>query len=136
MGNFTKDITKSYEFDGDKINVTMQRLKRADAMSLAPYMKQTSDGVAMSFKDQVEFIDAAANVLPNCVTNITGLIIDGAEASFEEAKVIYTEMYFMPLISQIVRDLVAESFITSQQADEVKKPQENTLTGSPTTESL
>lgn len=136
MGNFTRAFTKHYDFDGDKVTVSMSRLKRKDALTLSPYMQQTNDGVDMAFSTQLEFMDAAANILPNCIKSVTGLIVDGEPLDLkneEDSDLLYTDMYFLPLLTDILKDVMTESFATTKEKADVKKQQPNISEDSTTT---
>lgn len=129
MGNFTKAFTRTYEFDGDNISVEFTRLKRKDAMTLAPYITDGGEDVKVAFKDQLEFLNAASEILPTCIVKFRGLTIEGQLISelHEDFKLIFSEIYFMELLSDMLGDLMEASFLQSGERDDIKKPQENTL---------
>lgn len=139
MGNFTKQITKTYEFDGDIVTVTMTRLRRIDAMVLTPFIKQYGDGsVKMSFGEQIDFINTAADILPNCIKSFSGLFIEGVEVTreSEEFNIIMEDMYFMSLLSDILKDITVASFVSNEEKKDIKKPQENISEDSATINNL
>ena len=117
MSKFTKQIKTVYNFDGDVINVTMDRLKRKDALKIAPLMNEPDeDGkVQMSFEDSMKFADVASGILKKYITVFTGLkdadgnALDVADIFGEEGAV-----YFMELISEIISDLMEASFTTKE----------------------
>lgn len=132
MSKFTKQINKTYEFDGDKVTITMKRLKRKDAIKLAPYMVEPDkDGkVSMKFEDSLLFVDKACEVLSTHVTTMTGLFDSDSEViTKEEVFGDGTETYFMSLISEVIGDLMEASF-TGFDEKKSGKPQQDTSTES------
>lgn len=130
MGNFTKVIETSFEFDGDTISVTMNRLKRKDALSIAPFLKQDDETgeTKMSFEDNLKFMDVAAELLPKYLKRMGGLFIEGEELTIKEfepsnkelADNFIGDVYFIEIISEIIGFLISESFLSD---DESKKPE-------------
>ena len=122
MSKFTKSITRSYQFDGDTVTVTMQRMKRKHAMKLLPFISEPdeSGNVKMTFQDQMEMLDVAAEFLPKYVNKIGGMRGEAGEELTTEAAVelISEESYFMGLVGEIVGDWTEASFMF--EADEKK----------------
>ncbi|MCK5609649.1 hypothetical protein KAR91_47690 [Candidatus Pacearchaeota archaeon] len=121
MSKFTKQITKTYEFEGDNVVVKMKRLKRKDAIKLAPFMTEPDeDGkVKMKFEESLNFMEESCKVLMKYVTSFTGLtdnedkdLVEG-EPVYMTAKEVLGEdgsTYFMNLISLMISDLMQASF--------------------------
>lgn len=127
MGNFTKDFTKVYEFDGDTVSVTMSRLLRKDAMKLTPYVHTDENGnTVMSMDDQMEMLNLVTELFPIYITKLSGLVVEGEELIIEDRKsnnellygLFLEQVYFLNLHSMIVADLMSESFVSS---DDEKK---------------
>lgn len=137
MGNFTLNIKKEYEFDGDKITVTMKRLSRVNALTITPHIEKASKGrsdgdtVSMSSSDTMEYMEAAGSILRDSVVDISGLYIEGVEVKQGTDKffTVLDSVYFLNLIMMITNDLVAESFLKvedekksgGQQGDNLKE---------------
>jgi len=125
MSKFTKQFRTTYNFEGDVVNVTMTRLKRKDAIKLAPFMTEPDeDGkVTMALEDSMKFADAANVILVNCITEFEGLKDAGGNAlSKEDVFGAESEAYFMSLTSEIISDLMDASFVG---ADDEKKSNEH-----------
>lgn len=122
MSKFTKNFTVTKEFDGDTVIVNMSRMKRKDALKLAPYMNKITDGdtTKLTFEDNMQMVDAAANLLPKYVNSITGLYIDETEVTKDSE--LFTDMleevYFMELVSELIGDLVQNSFLQNVKKSE------------------
>ena len=115
MSSYTKSIKCEFEFEGDKVNITMGRMNRKDAMSLMPFFGDPGpDGkIAMNFTSQMEMLDAASDLLPKYIKSMTGLKDeDGEDISI---KTICEEAYFLNLISEIIAELVDASFLTEKK---------------------
>ena len=132
MSKFTKNFTVIKEFDGDTITVNMSRMKRKDAMKLAPFMNKAADSdvATMTFEDNMQMVDAAADLLPKYINSITGLVIDGVEVTKDSElfKTMLEEIYFLELVSELISELVQNSFLQNVKKSEALP--ENTLVGS------
>jgi len=129
MSKFTKQISKTYDFQGDTVRVKMKRLKRKDAIKLAPLMSEPDkDGnVKMSLYDSMEFVGVANEVLLNCVTSFSGLLNEEEEPIFkEEIFGEESEVYFMELTSQIMGDLMEASFASGDKEKKSKRQPKDT----------
>ena len=113
MSNYTSTYTATYEFDGDTVQVKSKRLKRKDALKLAPYMNVDDDGnVAMNLEKSIEFIDKSADVLKKNVVEFTGLVdADGEPIALGDILSDDGDTYFMPLVSDIIGGLIEHSFL-------------------------
>ena len=113
MSKFTRNIKRDFEFDGDKITIVMSRMKNSDFHKLASDLSiDNSTGkpfMKASFANQTEFLNRAAEILPNRVESMEGLTDeDGVELTIDD---IIDEQYFMPLISEIFAALAQSSVI-------------------------
>jgi len=139
MSKFTKQIKRTYQFDGDEVYVVMDRLKRKDALKIAPLMNEPDENgkVKMSFEDSMKFTDVASGILKKYITVFTGLKDeDGVALVIEDIFGEDGAVYFMELISEIIGDLMEASFATednekksestptstSQESEIVEKP--------------
>ena len=131
MSKFTKQFKKEYNFEGDVISVTMTRLKRKDAIKLAPYMNEPDeDGkVSMALEDSMKFADAANEIILKNIVEFSGLY-DGANVQLNKEDVFGedSEVYFMPLTSDIITDLMEESFVGGGDEKKLEKPRVDTST--------
>ena len=126
MSKFTKQFKKEYNFEGDVVCVTMTRLKRKDAIKLAPYMSEPDeDGkVSMALEDSMKFADAANEIILKNIVEFSGLY-DGANLQLNKEDVFGedSEVYFMPLTSDIITDLMEESFVGGGDEKKLEKQQ-------------
>lgn len=134
MSNFSKRFTKEISFDGDEVVVEMRRMKRKDALKLSTFMSvgDGDDEVKMSFTDQFEMIDVAADMLPKYLISIKGLFIDDVEVSISDddtMKIVYEEAYFISLLSEIISVLMQKSFLNEDGVEKksVKSPESDTV---------
>ena len=120
MSRFTPSVKYSTSFDGDNISMVLTRLKRKDAMRLAKfyqYDEKKKQGSLIG--DEAELMEVVADVLPRYVNDFAGLVTaENRPMSIEEA---IDEMYFMPLIGDILSELMNISSLSED--DEVKSEQ-------------
>lgn len=132
MGNFTKEVTNNYQFDGDNITVSFKRLSRKDAMKLLPFIKAKEDGtMVMEIKEQFEFAEIASNILKGNITNFVGMFMGGEQVVIgsEKYNTVFEDVYFTSLIADIIKDIMEVSFLNStvekksdQQAEGISLP--------------
>lgn len=124
MSGFTKALTRTYNFDGDAVRVCFRRMNRVEAMKIGPFIELQNNGtMKASFKDNLSFIDSAAEIIEGCVISVSGLTIDGKEInaqSDEWKNDVLGGTYFMSLMQSIFGDILANSFANG---DEVGKSQ-------------
>jgi hypothetical protein len=120
MSKFTKQFTRTYEFDGDFVTVTMNRLKRKDAVKLAPFLPEPDSEGKYIFNTQqgFEFMDKAGEILGKYVTHIEGLK-DGEGVPVPRELLFgnedEAEAYFMPLLGEMMGDLMEASFVSDEE---------------------
>lgn len=130
MGNFTREFTTLYHFDGDTISVTMRRLKRPEAMALAPFIDLESGEI--SFEDSMQMMDKVSELLPNVIVEFSGLIVEGEEVIYSQGddqkklSFLFEEMYFMDLLTRIMTELINSSFLSEDDKKKSKSSVENT----------
>ena len=113
MSKFTKQVKKEYTFEDDIVKVSMSRLKRKDAIKLAPFMTEPdeSGNVMMKFEDSLIFADKACEILSKYVTSFEGLKEDdGTPLTVEDIFGEDGSTYFMELVSSMMSDLMEASF--------------------------
>ena len=124
MSKFTKSIIRKFEFEDDLVEVTLERMKRKDAMKLMPFVGEPDeDGtVKMTFSNQMEMLDMTGDLLPKYVKRISGLVdADGADVSVDT---MCDEAYFLDLIGKIVQELMESSFMTKAERKKSNASQE------------
>ncbi len=120
MSKFTKQIKRSYSFQDDTVLVSMKRLKRKDAIKLAPFMSEPDeDGkVKMSFESSLNFADKACEVLSKYTTSFEGLKEeDGTPLEVVDIFGEDGSTYFMELISEMMADLMEASFVGGEDTE-------------------
>ena len=117
MSKFIPTRTKTFEFDGDEVVVSYTTLKRKHLLILAPYL---SEGKG-TFKDQVEFVDAASEILNDVVTSFTGLTYDDGTAI--DLNTAITEAYFSNLMAEIISIIIQDSMVQESEAKNSDAPQ-------------
>lgn len=129
MSKFTKTVRRTFTCEGDEVVVVLKRLKRKDMMRLMPYMKSEADGEAIGAMDSLEMLDFSADLLPDYIVSMTGLLDeDGKELEFSD---IAGEAYFMTLLSEICMALFEAS---NMQGDDSKNSQRQSTTSASTPE--
>jgi len=119
MSKFTKHIKRTYEFDGDTVEVVMARMKRKDAVKIAPKMGQPNEegDITMTVEQSIKFTDESADMLAKYVVSLDGLKeedgtpIDKDALLGEEGPV-----YFLELLSKMFADLLNASFVKKDDA--------------------
>lgn len=124
MSRFTKTFKFTLEFDGDTIEVTARRLQQKHFAALTPFIK--SDGeekdkaVKVQMKEGVEMLGVAAQILPDCIVEFSGLkAADGTALTLAD---IVHEVYFMRILSNMLNRLMAESFLKEDDAKKSSAP--------------
>jgi len=121
MSNFTRTVEKTFNFDGDEIKVTFNRLKTSDFRLMASHLEVDKDtGMPtgkVSFESQMDMIAKAIEILPARVESMTGLKDDqGNELSFVD---IVNEQYFMGLVSEIFAAVMGASIVSDEKKSDV-----------------
>lgn len=121
MSNFTPMVTEDFDFDGDTVTVTFERMKRKHIVLLSPHMDPSQEGV-VSFEDQVQFTEVAVEILPEVVKTLTGLVDSGGNNIALDT--VLEETYFTKLVADIMSAVMKNSFLKSDDGkgeDEEKK---------------
>ncbi len=130
---FTKSVSKEYTFDEAVIKVSFKRMSRVDAMLIAPNMEQlqAGEGIKIKFSDEMDFISKSSQIIGNCVTSVSGLVIDGKPVGIADAEWkddVLGGVYFTPLIRDIMGDIMKASFVNGEQAKKSEVPPQGGLT--------
>lgn len=95
MSYFTNTVTKTYDYDDDKVTVTFKRMKRKDVLATL-----LGEGTPVEKQERV------LAYLPDCITQFDGLKVNGEPITLAQA---IEEQYFQPLIADITRDIYEAS---------------------------
>lgn len=121
MGNYVKNFTETFDFDGDTITVTLKQLSRTDAMELMPAMAAMKGMDAKNMtKEDIEnsnsFVEVAANILKEgkYIKSISGFIREGnpVHADSENMEDVYKDFYFTSFITSIAMLLIKHGSMT------------------------
>lgn len=107
MGRFTKNFNVEIEFDGDKVELTLRRLRNDHMVKLGPYFRESDGEVKLTFVDKITLVNAAAEILPDCIVEIKGLKDDAGNAL--GLQDIVGELYFAKLFDFIIGELLQRS---------------------------
>lgn len=114
MSGFTPSVKKTFEFEGDKVEVVLRRLKRKDFQKWSQHLKVDGDVVKMTFSDKLEMGDVLFGILPDYVVSFDGLKDgDGNPMSLMAAL---EEAYFTELVSKIIGELFKISNLSKEEA--------------------
>lgn len=133
MSKFTKQIKRTYQFEGDEITIIMGRLKRKDAIKLAPYMTEPDkDGIVkMRFEDSMMFADVSCDILKKYISSMSGMVdADGHTQSIDDIFGEEGGTYYMNLVAEVMGDLLDASFSSSDVEKKSVKQSDDTLEGS------
>ena len=116
MGQFTKLVKRTFEFDDEKVTVTFARLRRKDMMKIVPLVaklnQEKPDGDnAVSIAEH--FLGDFSDRLVDYIKEINGL----TDASNEPVTIetVVDEAYFTPLLVDIAEAMVEESLPPSKK---------------------
>jgi len=129
MGKWTNEgiAVEPIEFDGDKVQFTLKRL-RVEDMGL---MAKNFDAVnkTMRFSDPLEMCQLSSKVLPKYIVSMSGYKKgDGSEMTLEEfLQEAITEFYFVPLVSKLFGSLVSISTIPKDTEKNLPPPSPESL---------
>lgn len=115
MSGYKRTLEKTIDFGEDKVRIRFKRLKRDQFMTLQPFIEETQGGkVEMSFESQNSLFELIEELLPKCLTKLSGLTVDDEEyvydgSNTEDFMDLITEAYFMPLIEGMLTSIMVES---------------------------
>ncbi len=98
MSKYLSEIKEVFEFDGDRVHVTLSPILFKDTMRFSGI--EVSDGAV----DAPALIELFAEILPNYVTSFTGLT--DARGQAVAIQQVCSVSYFSPLLLEIGATLV------------------------------
>ena len=113
MSNFTPLVNKTYEFDGDTVNVQFRRLNRKHMLAAMPAFKKLRDAEGSDDNTHEainDLLNDIADLLPEYVTTFEGL--NDANNNVVGIETVINEMYFMRLCALIAVDVMRESSVS------------------------
>lgn len=117
MSNFTRTVKKTFNFDGDEIEIVFNRLKTSDFRLLASHLEIDEEtGLPtgkVSFGNQMDMITKAIEILPNRVESMTGL--KDPEGNQMEFIDIVNEQYFMGFVSDVFAAVMGASVVSNEK---------------------
>lgn len=97
MSKFTQSVTKTFEFDGDKVTVVAKRIKRKHMMLVAPHSPEP--GKNPTQEQNLAMLDALAGAILEYITEFIGLTDEEGEVL--DFSVVVEEAYFHELLAEI-----------------------------------
>lgn len=125
MSGFVPNSKFCTSFEGDEVCMVLSPLKRKDVQTLAPFISQEDDGqVKMSFKEQLDFLNAFSDMMPDYVADFSGLKDESGNEVLLE--IVFSNVYFMELSGIIVGELMNISRLRQDEegSEEIKKSSE------------
>ena len=130
MSGFTKEAKKTYQFDGDEVEVVYSNLTRGDMMKLSPLLpklKKDKNGDPAKDKDgnvivddefgaeeSLKMMEVGGDVMLLRIKSMSGLIdSDGKKIPI---KTMLSEMYFKDLASEILKDMMGSIQVKEEDA--------------------
>jgi hypothetical protein len=96
------------DFDGDKIAVTVNRLK---VKSMSLIAGKYSNGT-LTFANQMELCEVASQLLPEYIVSVSGMTkADGSQFSRDDLVAVLGEFYFAQLVGAILNGLIEASSV-------------------------
>lgn len=111
MSNFTPQVYKEYEFDGDTVKVTFSRLKRKHMLRATPAINklQSMEDVPDSekFGAMADVLDSIIDAIPEYVHEFEGLT--DSQGQPVSIQTVVDDFYFLELASRLAGDMVEAS---------------------------
>lgn len=127
MGNYVRNFTETFDFDGDSITVTLKQLKRVDAMKLIPIMAgmqgmnpekpetMTDDKIAKSN----EYVNVAASIIKEggYIANLQGMTVQNVPVTIDSELFndIFDDFYFTGFVATIATLLIKHGSISKPE---------------------
>lgn len=115
MSNFTPLVEKEYKFEGDAIRVKLSRLKRKHLLTLFgdfSALADIEDEKKRKAKISSAMMDLDEDIINECVVEFAGLKDSDGNPVLKE--VVFSELYFLELATEIFLDLMSESFVAGK----------------------
>lgn len=111
MSKFLKTIVLDTTFDGDGVQIQLNRLRRSDLLRWLPELRKMREADSNEDKAAAinNFVDAHSAELADYVVGIYGL--KDAQGSDVSARDIFEYSYFLPLSTEIFGALFQGSFV-------------------------
>lgn len=129
MGNFTRNVTFTGEFDGDNIVATMRRLSRRDMVeitSMIDHDRMDEDGTPCR-EDNERMLSLAIDKLPGYVEVFTGPL--DAEGAAVDVETVCGDSYFFTLAAEMAAFLISASQMREQDAKNSNGPRNTSSEG-------
>ena len=117
MSRFTPAVEAEFEFEGDRVVVTLRRLSNKQMVALAPHLAPDPAAPAALRSGVIRSAALIANsreVILECVTGFAGLKDSTGAALTLDA--VLDEAYFLPLLDQVFSELLKVSVLTEADA--------------------
>ena len=129
MSGYKPKIVKTFEFDGDKVEVVIKPLSRIQFLKLEPFFEKSTEGVSIKFDSIEAYMDFCEDILKDKIQSLRGVFIDGEELIYKKGddNVLFNEIlsstYFMELFQRITAEviLISQAVKNEKELDEVKK---------------
>lgn len=113
MSRFLPLVTKKYEFEGDTITASFNRLTRKQMMAISPYIPANEE-IEQTLEEQMKLINAAIDALKDNIKTFEGC--KDSEGNALEFTDIADEAYFTNLLSEMATDLLNESMVQEKKS--------------------
>jgi len=117
---FTTTVLKEIDFDGHTIRVVHRRLKRKEAIKLAPHLPQSEEEAKDGLLENLVLLDKVAEVMPDVVVSISGYDVDGRDITIQD---VCEEAFFTPVLGQLFQSVWSNSFVKADEAKNSNAPQ-------------
>ena len=121
MSNYSPLVDFEIEFEGDTIKMRLKQLTRDVFLAWMPHLSNVDENGALSAEATLKLIAEAGDVLPKFVKDFKGL--KDADGNAVGIDVVVSEVYFMQLMSDIVRKLIEISQVSDAQEGKSGGPQ-------------
>ena len=120
MGNYAKNFSETFDFDGDTITIFSKPLSRVDAMELIPAMADMKgmDAHNMSPSDidsSNKFVSIASRIIKEggYISAIKGMFISDVEVApdTDNMEIVFKDFYFTGFIMLVAMSLIRNSSI-------------------------
>lgn len=118
MSKFSPLFSKEYQFEGDTIKAQFSHLKRKHLDLLGDFMLDSGEELKLEIKDTAKFMEAAANILADCVKSFKGLTLDDGSEITESSPIFKEDVlggtYFQALLMEMAVDVLNASTMSNE----------------------
>ena len=119
MSNFTPSVHFITEFDGDTVEMDLNRLQRKTFVAWSQFFEFVDlEKKTMRPDKALELISSCADTLEEYVHNFRGL--NDAEGKSLGLKIVVDEAYFFGLLQRIVQELMTISTVKEPDEEDVE----------------